>query len=64
MRAVRDGEKRIAFYVHWTNGVLLIVMMVTVLIDVISRAVAWVSAQGDHINAIPGTTNIQFRPAL
>ncbi|NVK18875.1 MAG: TRAP transporter small permease [Methylocystaceae bacterium] len=39
MRAIMDGAKRIAFYMHWTSGVLLIVMMVTILIDVISRAV-------------------------
>ncbi len=39
MKPIMDGAKKIAFYMHWISGFLLIAMMVTILIDVIARAV-------------------------
>lgn len=39
MKPIMDGAKKVAFYMHWISGVLLIVMMVTILLDVITRAV-------------------------
>ncbi len=39
MRAIMDGARKLAFYMHWISGVLLIVMMVTILVDVLARAV-------------------------
>lgn len=39
MRVIMDAVRKVSFYMHWTSGVLLIVMMVTILCDVVSRAV-------------------------
>lgn len=39
MRPIMDFARKIAFYMHWAGGVLLIVMMLTILLDVVSRAV-------------------------
>ncbi len=38
MKVLMDTARKLAFYMHWVSGVLLIVMMVTILLDVISRA--------------------------
>lgn len=38
MRLIMDAAKKLAFYMHWTGGGLLILMMITILADVISRA--------------------------
>lgn len=46
MRVLMDGARKIAFYMHWISGVLLIVMMVTILMDVVSRAVFGASKGG------------------
>lgn len=39
MDAIMRAARRLAFYLHWVSGVLLIVMMVTILLDVASRAI-------------------------
>lgn len=39
MRTIMDAAKKVAFYMHVASGVFLIVMMVTIILDVISRAV-------------------------
>lgn len=38
MRAIMGAARKLAFYMHWTSGILLIVMMVTILVDVVARA--------------------------
>lgn len=38
MKLIMDVARKVSYYMHWTSGVLLIVMMVTILLDVISRA--------------------------
>ncbi|WP_038014517.1 TRAP transporter small permease [Terasakiella pusilla] len=39
MRMIMDAARKLAFYMHWISGVLLIIMMVTILLDVMTRAV-------------------------
>jgi TRAP-type C4-dicarboxylate transport system permease small subunit len=55
MRVIMSAAKKLAFYMHVCSGVLLIVMMVTILLDVISRAV---------FGATQGSVDLTFNGAV